>query len=169
MFAFHNNKSSTIKIGTRQADGITVIDISGRIALGDGEVLLRETVDNLLRKGQKKLLLNLAEVTYIDSSGIGALVGVYTAVRKQGGELQLLNLTKRVRNLLQITKLYTVFTVSDDETAAIKSWNMTPAITLPVLVDPYGKAGLERAAQPNVVVQSPIISKPTLEGEFSNL
>src|SRR5438309_6383992 len=108
MFAFHNNKSSTIKIGTRQADGITVIDVSGRIALGEGEVLLRETVDNLLAKGQKKLLLNLAEVNYIDSSGIGALVGVYTAVRKQGGELQLLKITNRVRNLLQITKLLTL-------------------------------------------------------------
>ena len=133
MFAFHNNKSSTMKIGTRQADGITVIDISGRIALGDGEVLLRETVDNLLRKGQKKLLLNLAEVTYIDSSGIGALVGVYTAVRKQGGELQLLKITNRVRNLLQITKLLTVFVISDNEDEAIRSLNAESAIAVPAM------------------------------------
>jgi anti-sigma B factor antagonist len=141
-----------MKISTRQVDGITVIDARGRITLGDGDALLRETIGELLANNHRKLLLNLAEVSYIDSSGLGVLVGAYTTVRKQGGELQLLNLTKRVRNLLQITKLYTVFTVSDDETAAIKSWNMTPAIKLPVLVDPYGKAGLERAAQPNVVV-----------------
>ena len=133
MFAFHNNKSSTIKIGTRQADGITVIDVSGRIALGEGEVLLRETVDNLLAKGQKKLLLNLAEVNYIDSSGIGALVGVYTAVRKQGGELQLLKITNRVRNLLQITKLLTVFAISDNEDEAIRSLNVESATALPAM------------------------------------
>src|SRR5438105_5138157 len=133
MFAFHNNKSSTIKIGTRQADGITVIDISGRIALGDGEVLLRETVDNLLRKGQKKLLLNLAEVSYIDSSGIGALVGAYTATRKQGGELQLLKITNRVRTLLQITKLYTVFVVNDDENEAIRSLTVESTTPLPAM------------------------------------
>jgi len=140
-----------MKISTRQVDGITVIDATGRITLGDGDALLRDTI-GLLANTHRKLLLNLAEVSYIDSSGLGVLVGAYTTVRKQGGDLQLLNLTKRVRNLLQITKLYTVFTVSDDETPAIKSWNMTPAITLPDLVDPYGKAGLERAAQPHVVV-----------------
>ncbi len=141
-----------MKISTRQVDGITVIDATGRITLGDGDALLRDTI-GLLANTHRKLLLNLAEVSYIDSSGLGVLVGAYTTVRKQGGDLQLLNLTKRVRNLLQITKLYTVFTVSDDETAAIKSLNMTPEITLPVLVDhPYGKAGLERAAQPHVVV-----------------
>ena len=131
MFAFQNNKSSTMKIGTRQADGITVIDVSGRIALGEGEVLLRETVDNLLAKGQKKLLLNLAELNYIDSSGIGSLVGVYTAVRKQGGELQLLKITNRVRNLLQITKLLTVFVISDNEDEAIRSLNVESATALP--------------------------------------
>jgi anti-sigma B factor antagonist len=130
MFAFHKNKSSTIKIGTRQVNGISVIDISGRITLGEGDVLLRDTIDNLLAKGQKKLLLNLAEVSYIDSAGIGALVGVYTAVRKQSGELQLLKITNRVRTLLQITKLYTVFVVNDDEDEAIRSLNVDSAASL---------------------------------------
>jgi anti-sigma B factor antagonist len=133
MFAFHRSKSSTMKIGTRQVNGISVIDISGRITLGEGDVLLRDTIDNLLAKGQRKLLLNLAEVSYIDSSGIGALVGVYTAARKQGGELQLLKITNRVRNLLQITKLYTVFVVSDDEDEAIRSLSLDSAAALPAV------------------------------------
>jgi anti-sigma B factor antagonist len=80
------------------------------------------------------LLLNLAEVSYIDSSGIGALVGVYTAVRKQGGELQLLKITNRVRALLQITKLYTVFVVCDDEDEAIRALNVESATALPAMI-----------------------------------
>ena len=131
MFASH--KSSTMKIGTRQVNGITVIDISGRITLGEGDVLVRDMIGNLLAKGQKRLLLNLAEVSYIDSSGIGALVGAYTATRKQGGELQLLKITNRVRNLLQITKLYTVFVVSDEEDEAIRSLNLDSAAALPAV------------------------------------
>ena len=133
MFASLKNKSCTMKIGTREVDGITVIDISGRITFGEGDILLRDTVDNLLAKTQTKLLLNLAEVSYLDSSGLGALVGVYTAVRKQGGELQLLKITNRVRNLLQITKLYTVFVVSDDEDEAIRSLNVDSAAALPAV------------------------------------
>jgi anti-sigma B factor antagonist len=112
-----------MKISTRQVDGITVIDAKGRITLGDGDVLLRDTIAELLATGHRKLLLNLAEVSYIDSSGLGILVGAYTTVRNQGGELQLLKLTKRVRDLLQITKLYTVFTVREDEITAIQSLN----------------------------------------------
>ena len=123
----------TMKISTRQVDGITVIDARGRITLGDGDVLLRDTIVELLATGHRKLLLNLAEVSYIDSSGLGILVGAYTTVRNQGGELQLLKLTKRVRDLLQITKLYTVFTVRDDEIAAIQSLNMKLATALPVV------------------------------------
>src|SRR5438874_531918 len=133
MFAFHKNKSSTVKIDTRQVNDISVIDISGRITLGEGDVLLRDTIGNLLAKGQKKLLLNLAEVSYLDSSGLGALVGVYTAVRKQGGELQLLKITNRVRNLLQITKLYTVFVVNDDENEAIRSLTVESTTPLPAM------------------------------------
>src|SRR5437868_9493097 len=111
-----------MKASTRQVDGITVVDLSGRITLGEGSVVLRDTVRDLLAKGEKRLLLNLGDVTYIDSSGIGELVSAFTTVRNQGGELKLLNLTKKVHDLLQITKLYTVFDVKDDETAAIGSF-----------------------------------------------
>ena len=112
----------TMKASTRQVDGITVVDLSGRITLGEGSVVLRDTVRDLLAKGDRKMLLNLGEVTYIDSSGIGELVSAFTTVRNQGGELKLLNLTKKVHDLLQITKLYTVFDVKDDEAAAISSF-----------------------------------------------
>jgi anti-sigma B factor antagonist len=111
-----------MKASTRQVDGITVVDLSGRITLGEGSVVLRDTVRDLLAKGEKRLLLNLGDVTYIDSSGIGELVSAFTTVRNQGGELKLLNLTKKVHDLLQITKLYTVFDVKDDEAAAIGSF-----------------------------------------------
>ena len=112
----------TMKASTRQVDGITVVDLSGRITLGEGSVVLRDTVRDLLAKGDRKMLLNLGDVTYIDSSGIGELVSAFTTVRNQGGELKLLNLTKKVHDLLQITKLYTVFDVKDDEAAAIGSF-----------------------------------------------
>ena len=112
-----------MKISTRQVDGVTIVDCSGRITLGDGSVTLRETVTQLLGKGEKKILLNLGDVNYIDSSGIGELVSAFTTVRKQGGDLKLLNLTKKVHDLLQITKLYTVFDVKDDEAVAVKSFN----------------------------------------------
>jgi anti-sigma B factor antagonist len=112
----------SIKIGTRQVDGVTILDLSGRITLGEGSVQLRDAIRDLLAKGQKKILLNLADVNYIDSSGIGELVSAFTTVKNQGGELKLLNLTKKVHDLLQITKLYTVFDVQDDETTAIGSF-----------------------------------------------
>ncbi len=112
----------TMKTSNRQVDGITVVDMSGRITLGEGSVILRDTIRDLVGKGQKKILLNLGDVTYIDSSGIGELVSAFTAVRREGGELKLLNLTKKVHDLLQITKLYTVFDIKDDEAAAIKSF-----------------------------------------------
>src|ERR1700746_1687266 len=111
-----------MKASNRQGGGINVVDMSGRITLGEGSVVLREAVKDLLAKGQKKILLNLGDVTYIDSSGIGELVSAFTAVRREGGELKLLNLTKKVHDLLQITKLYTVFDIKDDEAAAIKAF-----------------------------------------------
>jgi len=111
-----------MKISTRQVDGVTIVDCSGRITLGEGSITLRETISGLLAKGQKKILLNLGDVNYIDSSGIGELVSAFTTVRKQGGDLKLLNLTKKVHDLLQITKLYTVFDVKDDEAGAVKSF-----------------------------------------------
>jgi len=112
----------TIKANTRQVDGVTVVDLSGRITLGEGSTILRDTVRELLGRGQKKILLNLGDVNYIDSSGIGELVSGYTTVTNQGGQLKLLNLTKKVRDLLQITKLYTVFDVFDEETVAVRSF-----------------------------------------------
>ncbi len=112
----------TMKASSRQVNGIMIVDLSGRITLGEGSVILRETVRDLLGKGNKKILLNLGDVSYIDSSGIGELVSAYTTVRKEGGELKLLNLTKKVHDLLQITKLYTVFDVKDDETSAVKAF-----------------------------------------------
>jgi anti-sigma B factor antagonist len=113
---------SSVKISTRQVDGVTILDMSGRITLGEGSVQLRDAVRDLLAKGQKYVLLNLGDVTYIDSSGIGELVSAFTTAKNQGGELKLLNLTRKVHDLLQITKLYTVFDVKDDEASAIASF-----------------------------------------------
>jgi anti-sigma B factor antagonist len=112
-----------MKATIRQVDSVTVIDISGRITLGEGCTQLRQIVRDQLAKGNKRLLLNLGDVSYIDSSGIGELVSGYTAVSNQGGQLKLLNLTKKVHDLLQITKLYTVFDVHDDEAKAIASFS----------------------------------------------
>ena len=112
----------TMKASSRQVNSVTIVDMSGRITLGEGSVVLRDTIRDLLSKGDKKILLNLGNVTYIDSSGIGELVSAFTSVRNQSGELKLLNLTKKVHDLLQITKLYTVFDIRDDETAAIGSF-----------------------------------------------
>jgi anti-sigma B factor antagonist len=111
-----------MKATVRQVDSVTVVDISGRITLGEGCAQLRDLIRDQLAKGNKRLLLNLAEVSYIDSSGIGELVSAFTTVSNQGGGLKLLNLTKKVRDLLQITKLYTVFDVHDDEAKAISSF-----------------------------------------------
>jgi anti-sigma B factor antagonist len=115
-----------MKSTNRQVEGVSVVDMSGRITLGEGSVILRDTIRDLIGKGQKKILLNLGDVTYIDSSGIGELVSAFTAVRREGGELKLLNLTKKVHDLLQITKLYTVFDIKDDEAAAIKAFTKLP-------------------------------------------
>lgn len=112
----------SMKATVRQVDSVTVVDLSGRITLGEGCAQLRELIRGEVGKGNKKVLLNLADVTYIDSSGIGELVSAFTAVSNQGGQLKLLNLTKKVHDLLQITKLYTVFDVHDDEVKAITSF-----------------------------------------------
>lgn len=111
-----------MKASTRQVDGVTIVDLSGRITLGEGIVILRDTVRDLIGRGSNKILLNLGEVNYIDSSGIGELVSAFTTVRNQGGDLKLLNLTNKVHDLLQITKVYTVFDVKDDEAAAVKAF-----------------------------------------------
>lgn len=112
----------SVKLNSRQVGDVAVIDVAGRITLGEGSSALRDSIRELVSKGQKKILLNLAEVSYIDSSGIGELVSGFTTVTNSGGQLRLLNLTKRVKDLLQITKLYTVFDVHDEESAAIRSF-----------------------------------------------
>ena len=112
----------SLKASSRQVDGVTVVDLSGRIVLGEGSETLREALRDLVTKGNKKVLLNLGDVNYIDSSGLGAMVSGYTTLTSQGGQLKLLSLTKKVQDLLQVTKLLTVFEVFDDEAAALKSF-----------------------------------------------
>ena len=111
------------KLTSRQVGDVTVIDAAGRITLGEGASSFRDTIRDLATKGNKKLLLNLADVSYIDSSGIGEMVSGFTTVTNGGGQLKLLGLSKRVKDLLQITKLYTVFEVFDDEASAIRSFH----------------------------------------------
>ena len=112
----------SVKLNTRQVGDVSVIDASGRITLGEVSSTLRDALRGLVTQGQKKILLNLGEVSYIDSSGIGELVSGFTSVTNSGGELKLLNLTKRVKDLLQITKLYTVFDVHESEASAVRSF-----------------------------------------------
>ena len=131
----HNSTGDNIvnlKTKTRQVDGVAVVDVSGRITLGEETKLLRETIQGLLGEGQKEILLNLGEVSFIDSAGIGELVSAFTSVRNRGGELKLLKLTRRVRDVLQITKLYTVFEIRDDEAASIESFQTKKNIALSV-------------------------------------
>jgi anti-sigma B factor antagonist len=113
----------------RQLGGVTIVDISGRIQLGEESAALRGLVSDLLSKGYKKILFNLGDVNYIDSSGLGHLVSAFTSVRKQGGELKLLNLTKNVHNVMQMTRLYTVFDIMENEAAAVNSFGQSAAAT----------------------------------------
>ena len=107
---------------TRQIGDITVLDITGRITLGEGNVVLREIVRDLVDKGNKRIVFNLGGVTYVDSSGVGELVKTHTTIRNKGGELKLANLNKRVHDLLQMTRLASVFDIQKDETGALKSF-----------------------------------------------
>jgi anti-sigma B factor antagonist len=116
-----------MKIVTRLIDGVEVVQINGKIELGEGSAAVRDVIRSLLAKGRKKILLNLADVDYIDSAGLGALVSAFTSVRNESGELKLVYLTKKVHDLLQMTRLYTVFDVLDDEGAAIKSFDKSAA------------------------------------------
>jgi len=113
----------SLKIDSREVAHVTILDIEGRIVLGDEIGDLRDAVRNLVAEGKKKIILNLAAVDYIDSSGVGELVGCYTTVRNAGGELKLLNLTQKVHDVLHVTKLYTVFDIRDDEFTAVKSFD----------------------------------------------
>lgn len=112
-----------INISERQAGDITVLDLDGKVTIGEGSVALRNTIRRLLGEGKNKILLNLAGVGYIDSSGIGELVSSFTAVNKEGGVLKLLNLTQKIQDLLAITKLLTVFDVYESEAEALASYN----------------------------------------------
>lgn len=130
---------------TRQAGGVTIVDIRGRIVLGEESAALRDLVCDLLSKGHKKILLNLGDVNYIDSSGLGNLVSALASVRKQEGELKLLNLTNKVHNVMQITRLYTVFDIMDDEAVAVKSFGQSAAAT-----QTHQAVGAETASQPEI-------------------
>ena len=112
-----------LSIKERQAGEVTVLDLSGKITIGDGSVQLREEVRKLLETGKKQILLNLGDVAYVDSSGIGELVSSYTTMSNQGGHLKLLNLTKKIQDLLMIAKLLTVFETFDNEEAGLQSFN----------------------------------------------
>ncbi len=114
----------SLTVGQREVDGVTIIDLSGRITLGDeSSGKLRKTVQGVLAEGKKKILLNLGDTSYIDSSGLGELVSTYTTASNQGAKVKLLNVQKKVQDLLQITKLYTVFDTFENEADAILSFS----------------------------------------------
>jgi anti-sigma B factor antagonist len=112
-----------MQIDERTVGDVMVLDVKGRITLGEGDELLKDKVNSLLNQGLKKIVLNLAEVPYIDSAGLGEIVRTYTTVSRQGGSLKLLNLTKRITDLLAITKLLTVFETFDSENDAVQSFS----------------------------------------------
>ena len=112
-----------LNITERQAGDITILDMSGKVTIGEGSVALRNTIRRLLGEGKKKILLNLGQVGYVDSSGIGELVSSFSSVNKEGGTLKLLNLTQKIQDLLAITKLLTVFDVYDSESEALGSFS----------------------------------------------
>jgi anti-sigma B factor antagonist len=114
-----------MQIHQRSVGDVTIIDLNGKMTLGEGDELLRDKVNSLIQQGQKKLVLNLAEVPYIDSAGLGEIVRTYTTVSRQGGALKLLSLTKRIQDLLAITKLLTIFETFDTEDEAVKSFSPT--------------------------------------------
>lgn len=109
-------------IKERVVGGISVLDLGGKIVLGEGDMQIKERIKDLLADGQRKVLLNLADVSYIDSAGLGAMISCYTTAKREGGQLKLVNLTKRVQDLLTITKLITVFDTYDTEKEAVESF-----------------------------------------------
>jgi anti-sigma B factor antagonist len=111
-----------LNIKERQAGDVTVLDLEGKITIGEGSVSLRNAIRGLVENGKKKILLNLAGVSYVDSSGLGELVSSYSSVTKDGGQLKLLNLTQKIQDLLAITKLLTVFDVYEEESTALSSY-----------------------------------------------
>jgi anti-sigma B factor antagonist len=111
-----------LNISERQAGDVTVLDLSGKITIGEGSVSLRNAIRRLIEEGKKKILLNLGKVSYVDSSGIGELVSSFTTIQRESGQLKLLNLSQKIQDLMTITKLHTVFDVYDEETGALNSF-----------------------------------------------
>lgn len=109
-------------ITERKSGDVSILDVEGKILLGEGDVQLKRKIDELIERNETKLLLNLANVPYMDSGGLGEIVRSYTTVKRAGGDLKLLNATKRISDLLTITKLITVFEIHEDEAAAVKSY-----------------------------------------------
>ncbi len=118
----------SLKSSVREAGNVYVVDLSGRITLGEASGLLRETIKDLMSGDKKNILLNLADVSYIDSSGLGELVGGFATVSNRGGKLKLVNVQKRVHELMQVTKLYTVFEIFPDEPSAIRSFQKAATV-----------------------------------------
>src|SRR5579863_3092153 len=112
----------SVKLSTRQSGDVTVVDVSGRVTLGEGSSAIRETLRDLTTKGHKKILLNMSEVSYIDSTGIGELVAGFTSAANGGGTVKLLGLTRHVKDVLLVSRLYTVFEAHDDEAHAVRSF-----------------------------------------------
>ena len=111
-----------MQIAERESGAVTVLDLSGKITLGEGDTLLKDKLHSLLHQGKKKVLLNLGDVQYVDSAGLGAIVSAYTTMTREGGSLKLVNVTKRLQDLLSITKLLTVFETFDSEAEAVRSY-----------------------------------------------
>jgi anti-sigma B factor antagonist len=111
-----------MQIEERTSGDITILDLKGKMTLGEGDELLKDKVNSLMNQGKKKILMNLGDVPYIDSAGLGEIVRTYTTVSRQGGTMKLVNLTKRITDLLSITKLLTVFETFDNESEALKSY-----------------------------------------------
>jgi anti-sigma B factor antagonist len=122
-FGCEEEHSVTVNLSSRESGEVTIVDIAGSVTLGQGSNSLRDKLSELIARSRKKLLLNMTEVSYIDSSGIRELLSAYNALSKIGGQIKLLNPTQRVKDLLKITRLHTVFEVFDDETTAVGSFN----------------------------------------------
>jgi anti-sigma B factor antagonist len=112
-----------MKTTIRTVGDVAILDLKGKITIGEGDVALRENIENLLEEGKKQIVLNLAKVNYMDSSGVGELVGTFTTVNNRGGKMKLLNLTEKIQDLLQITQLLTVFECFSDEEEAVNSFS----------------------------------------------
>ena len=117
-----------MQIDQRAVGDVVVLDVKGRITMGEGDEMLKDKVNSLVNQGHKKIVLNLADVPYIDSAGLGEIVRTYTTVSRQGGSLKLLNLTKRITDLLSITKLLTVFETFDSENEAVRSFSASAKV-----------------------------------------